>query len=44
LNGIAQNPADGTIWVTGKNWPKLFQIEVVPPLATATPKEQSYEQ
>jgi glutamine cyclotransferase len=44
LNGIAQNPADGTIWVTGKYWPKLFQIEVVPPLATATPKEQSYEQ
>jgi glutamine cyclotransferase len=44
LNGIAQNPADGTIWVTGKYWPKLFQIEVVPPLATATLKEQSYEQ
>ncbi len=44
LNGIAQNPADGSIWVTGKYWPKLFQIEVVPPLATATPKEQSYEQ
>ena len=44
LNGIAQNPADGSIWVTGKYWPKLFQIEVVPPLATVTPKEQSYEQ
>lgn len=44
LNGIAQNPADGSIWVTGKYWPKLFQIEVVPPLATATPKEQKYEQ
>ncbi|MFT5710088.1 MAG: glutamine cyclotransferase [Halioglobus sp.] len=44
LNGIAQNPADGSIWVTGKYWPKLFQIEVVPPFATATPKEQSYEQ
>jgi len=44
LNGIAQNPADDTIWVTGKYWPKLFQIEIVPPLATATPKEQSYEQ
>lgn len=44
LNGIAQNPTDGSIWVTGKYWPKLFQIEVVPPLTTATPKEQSYEQ
>jgi glutamine cyclotransferase len=44
LNGIAQNPADGSIWVTGKYWPKLFQIEIVPPLATASPKEHTYEQ
>lgn len=30
LNGIARNPADGTIWVTGKRWPWLYQIELVP--------------
>ena len=30
LNGIAANPADGSIWVTGKNWPWLYQIELVP--------------
>ncbi|WP_187276507.1 glutaminyl-peptide cyclotransferase [Parahaliea maris] len=27
LNGIAHNPADGAIWVTGKRWPWLFRIE-----------------
>ena len=33
LNGIAHNPADGAIWVTGKKWPFLYKIEpvVVPP-------------
>ena len=30
LNGIARNPADGSIWVTGKRWPKLFRIELLP--------------
>ena len=30
LNGIAQNPADGSIWVTGKRWPWLYQIELIP--------------
>jgi len=29
LNGIAFDAATGRIFVTGKNWPKLFQIEVV---------------
>lgn len=38
LNGIAQDPADGTIWVTGKRWPWLYQIELVPPLQTTPPK------
>jgi glutamine cyclotransferase len=33
LNGIAQNPADGTIWVTGKRWPWLYQIELLPKAA-----------
>jgi len=30
LNGIAQNPEDGSIWVTGKRWPWMFQIELIP--------------
>ena len=29
LNGIARNPADGAIWVTGKNWPFLYRIELL---------------
>ncbi|MBM3419565.1 MAG: glutaminyl-peptide cyclotransferase [Bacteroidetes bacterium] len=28
LNGIAWDRESGRIWVTGKNWPKLFQIRV----------------
>jgi glutamine cyclotransferase len=30
LNGIAYDPASGHLYVTGKWWPKLFQIELVP--------------
>ena len=30
LNGIAHDPATGRIFVTGKLWPKLFEIELVP--------------
>lgn len=30
LNGIAYDPKTDRIWVTGKFWPKLFQIAVVP--------------
>jgi glutamine cyclotransferase len=29
LNGIAYDPADGRLFVTGKYWPRLYQIEVV---------------
>ena len=29
LNGIARDPRDGSIWVTGKRWPWLYQIELV---------------
>lgn len=29
LNGIAWDKATGKLFVTGKNWPKLFQIQVV---------------
>jgi glutaminyl-peptide cyclotransferase len=28
LNGIAWNPANGHLFVTGKDWPKLYEIEV----------------
>lgn len=28
LNGIAFNPNDGSIYLTGKNWPLLFKIEL----------------
>ena len=30
LNGIARDPATGAIWVTGKRWPWMFNIEPVP--------------
>lgn len=30
LNGIAYDAASKRVFVTGKNWPKLYEIEVVP--------------
>ena len=30
LNGIACNPADGRIFLTGKYWPRLYEIKLVP--------------
>ncbi|PSJ39980.1 glutaminyl-peptide cyclotransferase [Allosphingosinicella deserti] len=30
LNGIAYDPAKDRLFVTGKNWPKLFEIDLVP--------------
>ena len=29
LNGIAKDPATGKIYLTGKNWPRLYEIELV---------------
>lgn len=29
LNGIARNPSDGKIYLTGKNWPFLFEVKLV---------------
>lgn len=29
LNGIAYNPADGKIYLTGKNWKRLYEVELV---------------
>jgi glutamine cyclotransferase len=31
LNGIAYDAAKDRLFVTGKNWPKLFEIKLVPP-------------
>lgn len=28
LNGIAFNPADGSLYLTGKNWPKMYRVEL----------------
>jgi len=30
LNGIAYDPATGRLFVTGKNWPKLYEVRVKP--------------
>ncbi|MBN1237014.1 MAG: glutaminyl-peptide cyclotransferase [Gammaproteobacteria bacterium] len=30
LNGIAYDAASGRVFITGKNWPKLYEIVVVP--------------
>ncbi len=32
LNGIAYDAAHDRLFVTGKNWPKLFEIKLVPPV------------
>lgn len=37
LNGIAYDATDDRLFVTGKLWPKLFEIELIPVSATATP-------
>jgi glutaminyl-peptide cyclotransferase len=30
LNGIAWNPETRRFWITGKYWPKMFEVEIVP--------------
>jgi glutamine cyclotransferase len=29
LNGIAYNPADGKIYLTGKNWKRLYEVKLI---------------
>ncbi len=41
LNGIAYDAQGKRIFVTGKRWPKLFQIQVVEPPKTASSKTAS---
>jgi len=36
LNGIAYDAGGGRLFVTGKLWPYLFQIELLPPAASGT--------
>ena len=31
LNGIAWNPEKNTFYVTGKRWPKIFEIKIDEP-------------
>ncbi|MDH3705294.1 MAG: glutaminyl-peptide cyclotransferase [Acidimicrobiia bacterium] len=31
LNGIAHDPERGTFWLTGKNWPTMFEVRFVAP-------------
>jgi glutamine cyclotransferase len=41
LNGIAWDPGQDRLFVTGKLWPKLFEIEIIPPqLGSATGKQK----
>ena len=37
LNGIAYDPEGERLFVTGKRWPKLYQIELISPLPKGTP-------
>jgi glutamine cyclotransferase len=30
LNGIAWNPETKRFWITGKRWPRMFEVELVP--------------
>jgi glutaminyl-peptide cyclotransferase len=40
LNGIAYDPASQRLFVTGKMWPKLFEIQVVPKPGGSGPHRQ----
>jgi glutamine cyclotransferase len=37
LNGIAYDPANDRLFVTGKLWPRIFEIKVIPPPPIARP-------
>jgi len=43
LNGIAYDPTESKIYVTGKLWPELFEIELVPRAAHSGPSPRSVE-
>jgi glutaminyl-peptide cyclotransferase len=37
LNGIAWNPETRRFWITGKDWPKSFEVEFVPAAGASRP-------
>ena len=39
LNGIAYDAENDRVFVTGKNWPKLFEIEIVPADQAVNPEQ-----
>ena len=41
LNGIARDAADGGIWVTGKRWPWMYRIELVPMVDTSKTQQST---
>lgn len=41
LNGIAYDPATRRIWLTGKLWPHLFEVELVGPSPSDSPESGS---
>jgi glutaminyl-peptide cyclotransferase len=41
LNGIAYDAEHDRLFVTGKLWPKLFEIKIVPETAAALPGRPS---
>jgi len=41
LNGIAYDSAHDRLFVTGKLWPKLFEIKIVPEGAKLVPAHQT---
>jgi len=38
LNGIAYDAEGDRLFVTGKQWPKLFEIKLVPKIRCRKPK------
>jgi glutaminyl-peptide cyclotransferase len=40
LNGIAYDAQDDRLFITGKDWPSVFQIQIVPPLPQPAPAER----
>lgn len=42
MNGVALDPASGSLLITGKNWPSLFWIDMRPSTARANVCHENY--